>query len=65
VIAHVDDARAKGASSCAGRPTGEGLGYAPTLLDRCDDRMKVVRDETFGPVLAIVRVPGAARRSAA
>jgi len=30
------------------------------LLDRCDDQMKVVRDETFGPVLAVVRVPGAA-----
>jgi acyl-CoA reductase-like NAD-dependent aldehyde dehydrogenase len=57
----VDDARAKGAVVvCGGAPTGEGLGYAPTLLDRCDDRMKVVRDETFGPVLAIVRVPGAA-----
>jgi acyl-CoA reductase-like NAD-dependent aldehyde dehydrogenase len=61
VIAHVDDARAKGAVVvCGGAPTGEGLGYAPTLLDRCDERMKVVRDETFGPVLAVVRVPGAA-----
>ena len=61
VIAQVDDARAKGAVVvCGGSPTGEGLGYAPTLLDRCDARMKVVRDETFGPVLAIVRVAGAA-----
>ncbi len=61
VVAQVDDARAKGAVVvCGGAPTGEGLGYAPTLLDRCDDRMKVVRDETFGPVLAVVRVPGAA-----
>jgi acyl-CoA reductase-like NAD-dependent aldehyde dehydrogenase len=60
VIAHVDDARAKGAVVvCGGTPTGDGLGYTPTLLDRCDDRMKVVRDETFGPVLAIVRVSGA------
>jgi acyl-CoA reductase-like NAD-dependent aldehyde dehydrogenase len=60
VIAHVDDARAKGAVVvCGGAPTGEGLGYAPTLLDRCNDGMKVVRDETFGPVLAVVRVPGA------
>jgi acyl-CoA reductase-like NAD-dependent aldehyde dehydrogenase len=61
VIAQVDDARAKGAVVvCGGAPTGDGLGYAPTLLDRCDERMKVVRDETFGPVLAIVRVAGAA-----
>jgi acyl-CoA reductase-like NAD-dependent aldehyde dehydrogenase len=61
VIAQVDDARAKGAVVvCGGAPTGEGLGYAPTLLDGCDERMKVVREETFGPVLAIVRVAGAA-----
>jgi acyl-CoA reductase-like NAD-dependent aldehyde dehydrogenase len=61
VVAHVEDARAKGAVVvCGGSATGHGLGYAPTVLDRCDDRMKVVRDETFGPVLAIVRVAGAA-----
>jgi acyl-CoA reductase-like NAD-dependent aldehyde dehydrogenase len=61
VVAQVEEARARGAVVvCGGAPTGEGLGYAPTLLDRCDDRMKVVRDETFGPVLAVVRVPGAA-----
>jgi acyl-CoA reductase-like NAD-dependent aldehyde dehydrogenase len=61
VIAQVEDARARGAVVvCGGSPTGEGLGYAPTLLDHCDERMKVVRDETFGPVLAVVRVAGAA-----
>jgi acyl-CoA reductase-like NAD-dependent aldehyde dehydrogenase len=61
VVAHVEDARAKGAViACGGAPTGQGLGYAPTVLDRCDDRMKAVRDETFGPVLAVVRVSGAA-----
>ena len=61
VVAHVEDARARGAVVvCGGAPTGKGFGYAPTLLDRCNERMKVVRDETFGPVLAIVRVPGAA-----
>ncbi len=61
VVSHVDDARAKGAVVvCGGAPTGEGLCFAPTLLDRCNARMKVVRDETFGPVLAIIRVAGAA-----
>jgi acyl-CoA reductase-like NAD-dependent aldehyde dehydrogenase len=61
VVAHVEDARAKGAVVvCGGAPIGGGLFYAPTLLDRCHDRMRVVRDETFGPVLAIVRVAGAA-----
>jgi acyl-CoA reductase-like NAD-dependent aldehyde dehydrogenase len=61
IAAHVEDARAKGAVVvCGGAPTGEGLTYPPTILDRCDDRMRVVRDETFGPVLAVVRVSGAA-----
>ncbi|HEY8039827.1 MAG TPA: aldehyde dehydrogenase family protein [Polyangiaceae bacterium] len=63
VVAHGDDARAKGAVVvCGGAPAGEAggeLGYLPTVLDRCDERMKVVRDETFGPVLAVVRVSGA------
>jgi len=61
VQAHVEDARAKGARVVSGgAPSDVPLGYQPTVLDRCDDRMKVVRDETFGPVLAVVRVPGAA-----
>ena len=61
VVSHVEDARAKGAVVvCGGAPADMPLGYRPTLLDRCDARMKVVRDETFGPVLAVVRVPGAA-----
>ena len=61
VIAHVEDARAKGAVVvCGGAQVGEGLGYAPTLLDRCKEGMAIVDEETFGPVLAIVRVDGAA-----
>jgi acyl-CoA reductase-like NAD-dependent aldehyde dehydrogenase len=61
VIAHVEDARAKGAVVvCGGAPIGSSLFYSPTLLDKCHDRMRVVRDETFGPVLAIIRVAGAA-----
>ncbi len=60
VTSHVEDAREKGAVVvCGGAPTEGSLYYPPTLLDRCHDRMTVVRDETFGPVLAIVRVNGA------
>lgn len=56
---HVDDARAQGAMVvCGGAPLGEGLWFAPTLLDHCTESMAVVRDETFGPVLAVVRVDG-------
>ena len=65
VRAHVDDARAKGAVVvCGGAPTGVGLYYQPTLLDRCTEDMAVVRDETFGPVLAVVRVEGASDAAA-
>ena len=61
VVAHVADARAKGATVvCGGSPTGVGLGFAPTLVDHCAEGMAIVDDETFGPVLAVVRVDGAA-----
>ncbi|MFO0587942.1 MAG: aldehyde dehydrogenase family protein [Polyangiaceae bacterium] len=61
VEAHVKDALAKGASLVCGGARGPvGLTYLPTLLDRCTQDMEVVRDETFGPVLAIVRVDGVA-----
>jgi acyl-CoA reductase-like NAD-dependent aldehyde dehydrogenase len=61
VLSHVEDAQAKGAVVvCGGAPLGDGLRYPPTLLDRCHERMKIVCDETFGPVLAVVRVAGAA-----
>src|SRR5205085_2876154 len=57
---HVAEAQQKGATLLAGGArTGKGYGYQATLLDRCTQDMKVVRDETFGPVLAIVRVKDA------
>jgi len=55
----VEDARARGATVvCGGAMVGDGLWFAPTLLDQCTDSMAVVRDETFGPVLAVIRVDG-------
>ena len=57
---HVQDALALGAKLLVGGArTGPGLGYQPTLLDGCTPQMKVIREETFGPVLAIVRVKDA------
>ena len=57
---HVDQAKAKGAKVTAGgTKIGPGLGFQPTVLDHCTDDMEVVRDETFGPVLAVVRVKDA------
>lgn len=59
VKAHVDDAVAKGATLvCGGRATGEGYWFEPTLIDHCTDDMDIIREETFGPVLALCRVEG-------
>ena len=61
VEAHVEDARSRGATVLTGGRRGpEGLWYEPTLLDHCTDEMRVVSDETFGPVLALCRVEGPA-----
>jgi succinate-semialdehyde dehydrogenase/glutarate-semialdehyde dehydrogenase len=56
---HVEDALAKGACALAGarrNPDFEGLFYEPTVLTDVDHDMLVMRDETFGPVLPIMRV---------
>jgi acyl-CoA reductase-like NAD-dependent aldehyde dehydrogenase len=60
VESHVDEAKSSGARVvCGGRRTGKGLGYAPTVLDRCTETMRVMREETFGPVIAVQRVKDA------
>jgi acyl-CoA reductase-like NAD-dependent aldehyde dehydrogenase len=57
---HVADAIASGAKLVVGgKRTGNGYGYLPTVLDNCSQAMKVVREETFGPVIAVVRVQDA------
>ncbi len=57
---HVADAVAKGATVVTGgkRVPGPGMFFEPTLLVDVDHTMDVMRDETFGPVLAVMRVPG-------
>jgi acyl-CoA reductase-like NAD-dependent aldehyde dehydrogenase len=57
---HVADAKAAGAKVvCGGEPTGHGYGYRPTVLDRCSNDMAVMREETFGPVVGVMRVKDA------
>jgi succinate-semialdehyde dehydrogenase/glutarate-semialdehyde dehydrogenase len=56
---HVNDALAKGARALVGgrrNPSLPGLFYEPTVLVDATHEMKVMREETFGPVLPIVRV---------
>ncbi|MEZ4462145.1 MAG: aldehyde dehydrogenase family protein [bacterium] len=57
---HVQDAVAHGATLVVGgKRTGQGLGFQPTLLDKCTADMKCIKDETFGPTVAVVRVKDA------
>jgi len=55
---HVDDALASGARALTGgkRVAGPGDYFEPTVLVDVDHSMKVMRDETFGPVVGVMRV---------
>jgi acyl-CoA reductase-like NAD-dependent aldehyde dehydrogenase len=58
VIDHVEDARARGARILTGgeAPPGRGFFYPPTVLTDVDHTMRIMREETFGPVLPIMSV---------
>ena len=59
VEVHVRDALERGARLLAGgrrNPEQEGLFWEPTVLDDVSHEMRVMREETFGPVLPIMRV---------
>ncbi len=54
---HVNDARLHGAKILTGGRRGnnrDGFFYEPTVLTNVDHNMKIMRDETFGPVLPIM-----------
>lgn len=55
----IDDALAKGATAATGARTeriGAALFLHPTLLVNVDSQMAVMREETFGPVLPVMKV---------
>ena len=54
VAAHVADAMGKGAKAMVGGGKGEGLFFAPTLLVAVKRGMRILEEETFGPVAPIV-----------
>jgi acyl-CoA reductase-like NAD-dependent aldehyde dehydrogenase len=59
IESHVQDAIANGATVLAGgrrNPDLSGLYFEPTVLTEVNHDMLVMRDETFGPVLPIMRV---------
>jgi acyl-CoA reductase-like NAD-dependent aldehyde dehydrogenase len=55
---HVDDALDAGARALTGgkRVPGPGDYFEPTVLVDVDHSMKVMRDETFGPVVGVMKV---------
>ena len=57
----VEDAVASGARALTGgkRVDGPGDYFEPTVLVDVDHSMKVMREETFGPVVGVMRVPDA------
>jgi len=54
---HVDDALAAGAKALTGGKRVEGPGdyFEPTVLVDVDHSMKVMREETFGPVVGVMK----------
>ena len=58
VEGQVDDALANGARALTGgkRVPGPGDYFEPTVLVDVDHSMKVMRDETFGPVVGVMKV---------
>ena len=53
---HIADALAKGATLLAGGKVMEGNFFEPTILVDVDHTMRCMREETFGPTLAIMKV---------
>jgi acyl-CoA reductase-like NAD-dependent aldehyde dehydrogenase len=58
---HVNEALAAGARALTGGGRLEGPGdyFEPTVLVDVDHSMKVMREETFGPVVGVMKVPDA------
>lgn len=59
VHAQVMDARERGAQALTGGdvPEGPGAYYPPTVLAPCNPAMRVMREETFGPIAPVQVVP--------
>ncbi len=58
IVELVEDAKSKGARVLCGGETPEGPGffYPATVIDQITDDMRIVMEETFGPVASVYRV---------
>jgi succinate-semialdehyde dehydrogenase / glutarate-semialdehyde dehydrogenase len=59
LVSQVEEARRQGASVHAGAkvPDGDGWYFAPTVLSGITTDMEVAKEEVFGPVAMVLRVP--------
>ena len=55
VQAHVEDALARGATAAVGGRVRDGLIFEPTLLTGVTRGMRILEEETFGPVAPVIR----------
>ncbi len=55
---HIEDAKTKGAEIVVGgeADTTSGLFYKPTFVRNVDHSMELMREETFGPIVSVMRV---------
>ncbi|WP_417320665.1 aldehyde dehydrogenase [Emcibacter sp.] len=58
VLGLIEDARSKGADVTVGG-TAEGVQMSATVVDKVDNSMRIYTEESFGPVLAVIRVKDA------
>jgi len=65
VVAHVNDALAKGARAIVGGAAQTGLYFAPTVLTDVTAGMRILEEETFGPVAPLVKFDDEAEAVAA
>jgi acyl-CoA reductase-like NAD-dependent aldehyde dehydrogenase len=58
IESHVADAKEKGAEVVVGgeADTSRGIFYKPTLIRKVDHTMDIMRKETFGPIVSVMRV---------
>src|SRR5690606_5862268 len=60
VLRHIATAHAEGAVLVTGEDRGDGGRedgiLRPTIFDRCSEKMSILREEIFGPVLGVSRV---------
>jgi succinate-semialdehyde dehydrogenase/glutarate-semialdehyde dehydrogenase len=54
VASHVADAIAKGARAIVGGHAGQGLYFEPTVLAGVEPGMRILEEETFGPVAPLI-----------